>query len=115
VRYVERNPVRAGLAPRAEEYEWSSAAGHCGLRRDGVLAQDFPPRGVAADWGERLAADEDAPQVAALRRQTHTGRPCGGEGFVERLEGLLERVLRPGKRGRKVKGEVEALKRGRRG
>ncbi|MGJ5816833.1 transposase [Paludibaculum fermentans] len=25
VRYVERNPVRAGLAGRAEEYRWSSA------------------------------------------------------------------------------------------
>jgi putative transposase len=28
VRYVERNPVRAGLVRRAENYEWSSARAH---------------------------------------------------------------------------------------
>jgi len=26
VRYVERNPVRAGIVARAEDYKWSSAA-----------------------------------------------------------------------------------------
>ena len=31
--------------------------------------------------------------MEALRRQTHTGWPCGAEDFAERLEGLLERVL----------------------
>ena len=33
VRYVERNPVRAGLVRRAERYPWSSAAAHVGRRR----------------------------------------------------------------------------------
>jgi putative transposase len=32
--YVERNPVRAGLAEKAEEYPWSTAAAHC--REDGL-------------------------------------------------------------------------------
>ena len=36
-RYVERNPVRAGLVGRAEEFAWSSAAGHCGLKADRVV------------------------------------------------------------------------------
>lgn len=34
IRYVERNPVRAGLVTAAEDYPWSSAASHCGLRDD---------------------------------------------------------------------------------
>jgi putative transposase len=38
VRYVECNPVRAGLLERAEHYPWSSAAAHCGLRADPVLS-----------------------------------------------------------------------------
>ena len=29
IRYVERNPVRARLVRRAENYPWSSAAAHC--------------------------------------------------------------------------------------
>jgi putative transposase len=43
IRYVELNPVRAGMVKRAEEYLWSSAAAHCGLRDDTLLANDFPP------------------------------------------------------------------------
>ena len=37
LRYVEQNLVRAGIVQRAEEYPWSSAAAHCGLRPDAVL------------------------------------------------------------------------------
>src|SRR5688572_27820134 len=38
VRYVELNPVRAGLVATAELYMWSSAATRCGLKSDPVLA-----------------------------------------------------------------------------
>ena len=42
LRYVERNPVRAGMAERAEEYEWSSAAAHCGdADKRGLRDLDF--------------------------------------------------------------------------
>ena len=34
IRYVERNPVRAKMVRRAENYLWSSARGHCGLNQD---------------------------------------------------------------------------------
>jgi putative transposase len=42
VRYVERNPVRAGMVRRAEDYPWSSAAARCGLRHDPMLSDDLP-------------------------------------------------------------------------
>src|SRR6185503_8599863 len=35
-RYVELNPVRAGLVARPEHWRWSSARAHLGLGRDGV-------------------------------------------------------------------------------
>jgi putative transposase len=108
VRYVERNPVRAKLARRAEDFAWSSAAAHCGRRADELLSPEFPPRGLIADWSAWLRAPEEARQEESLRRQTHVGRPCGSPDFLARLEGLLERVLRPGKRGRKKKRPVDA-------
>src|SRR3990170_4525 len=37
IRYVERNPVRAKMVRKAENYRWSSAAAHCGLKPDPVL------------------------------------------------------------------------------
>lgn len=113
VRYVERNPVRAGMVDRAEEYAWSSAAAHCGLRRDTVLSREFPPSGVIADWAEWLREEDDPETIATIRQRTNTGRPCGSPSFLKQLEGLLDKTLRPKKAGRKPKavkqgGELNA-------
>ncbi|MFC1736031.1 transposase [Candidatus Hydrogenedentota bacterium] len=102
VRYVERNPVRAGIVEKAEEFSWSSAAGHCGLKEDKLLAGEFPPVGVVDDWPTWLA-DEDPAYIEAVRKHTHTGRPCGSRTFLEGLEELLGKRLRPRKAGRKPK------------
>jgi len=93
VRYAETNPVRAGEAGRAEEYRWSSAAAHCGLRADPVLSGDFPPAGAVADWSVWLAEEETPELLREIRSSTHTGRPCGDREFVDGLEGQLGRVL----------------------
>jgi len=102
VRYVERNPVRARIVKQAEEYEWSSAPAHCGIRSDSLLSRDFPPPGVISDWREWLG-NENVAQSDLVRRQTRTGRPCGSLAFIARLEGLLSRSLGLQKVGRKRK------------
>jgi putative transposase len=103
VRYVERNPVRAGMVERAEAYAWSSAAAHCGLRRDSLLDPAFPEAGVIGDWSHWLREEEAPEMLERIRTRTHTGRPCGGDGFIARLEAMLQRPLRPQKPGRKRK------------
>lgn len=108
-RYVERNPVRAGLVDRAEDFPWSSAPAHCGLRQDAVLSNEFPPPGVVPQWAEWLRSEEDA-DVQRLRTCTRVGRPCGHASFVARLESLLERVLTPKRRGRKPKTVEKEIK-----
>ena len=112
VRYVERNPVRAGLVEHAEDYRWSSAAGHCGLRDDMLLSDPcgmsdrMPPKRWRCWLGEPW---EHEDQIASqLRRCTQTGRPAGGSEFVERLEGIVGRVLRAKKTGRPRKEESAA-------
>lgn len=104
VRYVERNPVKAGLVERAEQYRWSSAAAHCRLCTDDLLSLDFPPTGVIEDWSAWLAQAEEEALVAYIRQQTRTGRPCGADTFLDQLETLLKRTLRRKKPGRKPKG-----------
>jgi putative transposase len=111
VRYVERNPVRAGLVERAEAYAWSSAGGHCGLREDGLTCQgpwpewmaDLPPAECQARWMQWLREEDDPAMVGRLRLCTRTGRPAGTERFMARLERLAGRILRPGKPGRPKK------------
>jgi len=50
-------------------------------------------------------------EIEGWRRHTRTGRPLGEPGFVERLEFLLGRVLRPGKRGPKPKNPADRRRR----
>jgi len=69
VRYVERNPVKARMVRKAEAYDWSSAQAHCGMRSDPLLAPDFPPANVVADWVTFLRAD-DPELTAAIQRST---------------------------------------------
>jgi putative transposase len=39
LRYVEKNPVRAGMVQKAEEYWWSSAREHVKESSDGILSK----------------------------------------------------------------------------
>jgi len=102
VRYVECNPVRAGMVQRAEDFPWSSAPAHCGVRAPHpVLAKGFPPDDAIDDWAEWLHEDFwDMSVWEHIRRQTHTGHPCGSKEFLDQLEGSLGRSVRPNKGGR---------------
>jgi putative transposase len=98
VRYVERNPLRAGLIVRPDRYGWSSAGGHTGLRKDPLLSGALESRGKVANWAEWLRAGEDAALVQTIRASTSTGRAAGDEEFVARIEKLTGRKLRAKKR-----------------
>jgi putative transposase len=101
IRYVERNPIRAGVVRRADEYRWSSARARCGLGRDRLLT-DLPthPLGVM-DWSEWLAVPNPHELDGKIRKCTRGGWPCGDERFVENLESVYGRQLRPQKPGPK--------------
>ena len=98
VRYVERNPVRAGIAGRAEDYRWSSAGLHCSIRDDRLIAAEFPYAGYISDWSEWLT-EEKEESTREIRHRTHTGRPCGSDEFLEKLQYMLGRDVRPHPRG----------------
>ncbi len=85
IRYVERNPVRAGLVKRAEEYLWSSAAAHCGLRDDMLLSGDCPLVHEIRNWSEWLQIEDDKMD-SLIRRQTLLGQPIGSKEFISRLK-----------------------------
>ena len=93
MRYVERNPLQAGLVSRAEEYPWSSAGAHVWAVEDPVLTASFLTEQIP-DWVAFLQADQDDPVGKGLERYASTGRPLGGQAFVEQLEVRTGRVLR---------------------
>jgi putative transposase len=87
IRYVERNPVRAGIVSRAEDYPWSSAAHHCGLRKDPIISPLPVLRPHAtADWSSWLADLEDDDTLSQIRLHTRSGRRLAQEDFLKDLE-----------------------------
>jgi len=103
IRYVERNPVRAGLIDRAEDYGWSSAAAHCGVRADALLTSDVTwtqRLSAVSDWSAWLATGDEAQDVKVLRRRANKGLPCGSTEFVAGLERTAGRCLQERPRGR---------------
>jgi putative transposase len=100
-RYVALNPVRAGLAGRAEDYPWSSAAAHLGMRADPLVRHPKRLLEYVPDFAELLRLPQDRESLDLMRRHERTGRPLGDAAFLERLERRLHRGLVPGKAGRK--------------
>jgi putative transposase len=94
VRYVELNPVRAGLVSSAWDYRWSSARAHIRGENDELVSVG-PMLERVGDWREYLMSPVSEADVAAMRRHTRTGRPLGSESFVDRLQAQLGRILRP--------------------
>jgi putative transposase len=89
LRYVERNPVRAGMVALPEDHPWSSAEAHRGgADRHCLLDLDFwRAEWTEASWKDLLIdhADQDA-EAQRIRRSTNTGRPLGTMPFVRQME-----------------------------
>jgi putative transposase len=106
-RYVEQNPVRAGIVSRPWDYPWSSARGHLGEIDDPILSKTWPHESLLLQWRDLISTEEDACRITDIRMATRTGRPLGASGFVEDLERILGRPLkrkpagRPSKRRKK--------------
>ncbi len=99
-RYVELNPIRAGLAIAPRDYRWSSARAHL-LRRDDALVKVAPLLAMAGSWSRLLCSAVSEEEWRRLREHERTGRPLGDEDFLGRLEQTLGRVLQRQKPGRK--------------
>jgi putative transposase len=68
-RYVELNPLRAGLVDRAEDWAWSSARAHLAARSDG-LVRVGPLLDIVGDWSGFLRSELSEEQLASACPQT---------------------------------------------
>ena len=98
-RYIECNPLKVNLADNAEEYRWSSAKAHITGSKDELL---YNPSWLAeqdrASYVDFICQSDDEAEKL-LRTATRTGRPFGSESFIDGMEFLLNRTLRPRKAG----------------
>lgn len=116
-RYIERNPVRAGIAVSAEDHPWSSVHGNLQRRDDPMLTQHPAFQAFAGTAQQRTAlyaaflrdvnASADLP---AIRKHSLRQCPMGDAAFLRMVEHTLGRPVAMRKRGRPRKegtGEPE--------
>jgi len=97
LRYIEQNPLRAGLVRQAWKYPWSSAAAHVENKDDTELLDMTHWKRISAqvNWRQILENAQPKDQIESIRLNTHTGRPLAGDSFISKLEKLLNKRLRP--------------------
>jgi putative transposase len=109
-RYVERNPLRARLVGRAEQWRWSSLW----RRQHPDGADDLPPLcdgplDRPRDWLACVNRPETAAELEALRTSIGRGRPFGAGSWQERIaEKLgLQAAFHPRGRPRKTTANAQ--------
>jgi len=109
-RYIELNPVRAGIAANPGDYAWSSYAHHIGAKSDPLITDHpvfwalgntpFEREAAYKYLTEQALTPEDLQELKETARK---GWVLGSEPFKAHLETQLDRQVRPGKRGRPTK------------
>jgi putative transposase len=105
MRYVEQNPVRAGLAREADDYRWSSAWAHLGGRNEREILDLHAWEVIcgAGEWRDLLKWMPDGGEWKDLERCTFGGKPFGGEAFRREISLKSGRDLTPRGPGRPKK------------
>ncbi|TFW21950.1 REP-associated tyrosine transposase [Duganella callida] len=108
-RYIESNPVRAGLVSRMEDYPWSSYCHHAGIRPDGLVIDHakfwelgntpFQREAAYVALAQPLSQDE----ITVISKALLKGWPLGSEQFQTALQHKVKRQVLPAKRGRPFK------------
>jgi putative transposase len=109
-RYIELNPVRAGMTCHPGEYRWSS------FRHNALKPGEYPIRphaswlALGADVTERrkrylnlVKSGMDPETTKAIRYATRKGLPTGSKRFRQEIEDALARKIGNGRRGRPKK------------
>ena len=115
-RYIELNPVRAGIVTDPGEYRWSSYQIN-GLGKMSDLCiphQEYLSLGKDAsdrqeNYRELFARHVDGELLKEIRANTQKGMAIGNNCFKEELEALTGRRLQPKKRGRPVGWRKEKI------
>jgi putative transposase len=114
LRYIEANPLRAGMVKELETYRWSSYPVH-GLGRADELVAPFPgwetfARTEAArlqKWRTWAHTPLTAKELDRVRQAVVSGRPLGAPSWVEATARQCDIPLGSRPRGRPRKAEVE--------
>lgn len=118
MRYIEMNPVRAGMAEHPAQYRWSCYAANA----QGIDNAIIQPHELYLSLGNapeiRQAAYRglfstliNPDELELIRASLHSGTPLGNDRFKEKIESALGCTVGFSKRGRPLKINSDDLSR----
>lgn len=106
-RYIELNPVRAGLAERAADYPWSSHGRNAMGEESELIVEHGLYAALGSTAQERRSAYRalftgglDEALLHRIRAAANQGRVLADEPFLKKMESRFPQPSRPRKRGR---------------
>ncbi len=109
-RYIELNPVRAGLVQHPAEYRWSSYSNNGQGERSDLLKSHFLHERLGRTveekqkcYRELFRYDLDLGVIDEIRATTNGNFALGNDRFKREIEEILGRRVEPGKPGRPAK------------
>ena len=100
VRYVEMNPVAAGLCESPWDWRFSSARAHL-EGKDDKLVRVSPMLQRIGNWRGYLTRSTNGDDAERIRKHSRTGRPLGTPEFIHKIETLTGETLTPKRPGPK--------------
>ncbi len=118
IRYVEKNPVRAGIVKKAWKWKWSSAAAHIGKANPMIHLEDITNLVDVStkSWKQYLNSNENEEDINDIRKHTLLGFPLGttsSDAKPDKKVGRLISVLSKDKLKKRTVRLLSALSRGR--
>ena len=103
LRYVERNPLRAGMVVSGDAWPWSSLSRRAQQTPGLGPPLTPPPHGIPEDWLAWVNRPQSDKELAALQMCMQRGSPLGQEQWVKDIAAQLglDSTLRPKGRPRK--------------
>ena len=105
LRYVERNPLRAGLVTKAEDWSWSSLHPD---RTKATLRLHPGPMPRPPDWLDRVNAAMTEAEEQGVRNSIRRGTPLGNEPWVRETADRLDLGFTLRDRGRPMKSAKQS-------
>jgi putative transposase len=107
MRYIEMNPVRAGMVAHPAQYRWSSYAANALGKSNAILHQhdEYIGLGASTDlrqkaYQELFVCDFDSDVLELLRQSLQSGTPLGNDQFKARIEAAIGKKIGSISRGR---------------
>jgi putative transposase len=92
-RYIEQNPVRAGITVTPEEYPFSSARAHFGLAHSDLIGDELFHEQQRGEYVTFVRGEIEEEQLKDIRSSLRTGRPFTSDRCLKEIEEKLARRL----------------------